>query len=97
MTNKTYELRHEISNNVVCATSKGSDQPVLEYFFNVMLLAEHRLEFLSLEEGCTGSSESRLVKMSFVWKSHVAAQIFSASYKLQQMGTRLLFLEGGKS
>ena len=21
------ELRHEISNNVVCATSKGSDQP----------------------------------------------------------------------
>ena len=24
---KTYEPRHEISNNVVCATSKGSDQP----------------------------------------------------------------------
>ena len=23
-----YEPRHEISNNVVCATSKGSDQPV---------------------------------------------------------------------
>ena len=22
-----YELRHEISNNVACATSKGSDQP----------------------------------------------------------------------
>ena len=22
-----YELRHEISNNVVCATSKGSDKP----------------------------------------------------------------------
>ena len=22
-----YEQRHEISNNVVCATSKGSDQP----------------------------------------------------------------------
>ena len=22
-----YELRHEISNNVVCAISKGSDQP----------------------------------------------------------------------
>ena len=21
------ELRHEVSNNVVCATSKGSDQP----------------------------------------------------------------------
>ena len=25
--NSTYERRHEISNNVVCATSKGSDQP----------------------------------------------------------------------
>ena len=24
---KRYEPRHEISNNVVCATSKGSDQP----------------------------------------------------------------------
>ena len=23
----TYELRHEISNNLVCATSKASDQP----------------------------------------------------------------------
>ena len=23
----TYEPQHEISNNVVCATSKGSDQP----------------------------------------------------------------------
>ena len=24
---KTYELRHEISNNVICVTSKASDQP----------------------------------------------------------------------
>ena len=24
---KIYEPRHEISNNVVCATSKGSEQP----------------------------------------------------------------------
>ena len=24
---KPYEPRHDISNNVVCATSKGSDQP----------------------------------------------------------------------
>ena len=24
---QTYESRHEISNNVVCATSKASDQP----------------------------------------------------------------------
>ena len=30
---------------------------------SVKLLAEHRLEFLSLKGGCTGSSESTLVKM----------------------------------
>ena len=30
---------------------------------NVKLLTEHRLEFVSLERGCTGSSESTLVKM----------------------------------
>ena len=28
---ETFELRHEISNNVVCATSKGSDQPYEEH------------------------------------------------------------------
>ena len=30
----------------------------------VELLIEHHLEFLSLKGGCTGSSESTLVKMS---------------------------------
>ena len=30
----------------------------------VKLLTEHHLEFLSLKEGCRGSSESTLVKMS---------------------------------
>ena len=38
------------------------------------LLTEHLLEFLSLKEGCRGSSESTLVKMSNCWKSHAAAQ-----------------------
>ena len=28
LVSKTYEPRHEFSNNVVCASSKGSDQPV---------------------------------------------------------------------
>ena len=37
---------------------------------SVKLLTEHYLEFLSLKEGCTGSSESTLVKMSNCWKSH---------------------------
>ena len=38
---------------------------------SVKLLAEHHLEFLSLKEGCTVSSESTLVKMPLYWKSHV--------------------------
>ena len=39
----------------------------------VKLLTAHHLEFLSLKEGCTGSSESRLVKLPHCWKSHVTA------------------------
>ena len=39
-------------------------------------MTEHHLEFLSLKGGCTGSSESTLVKMLFCWKSHVMAQLF---------------------
>ena len=41
----------------------------------VKLLAEHRLEFLSLKGGFTGSYESTLVKMPHCWKSHVMAHI----------------------
>ena len=41
----------------------------------VKLLTEHHLEFLSLKRGCTGSSESTLVKMSNCWKSHAAAHL----------------------
>ena len=37
---------------------------------SVKLLTEHNLEFLSLKGGCTGSSESTLVKMPHCWKSH---------------------------
>ena len=48
----------------------------------VKLLTEHHSEFLSLKGGCRGSSESTLVKMSNYWKSHAAAQFYSAS--LQQ-------------
>ena len=35
----------------------------------VKLLIEQHLEFLNLKGGCTGSSESTLVKMSHCWKS----------------------------
>ena len=77
------EPRHEISNNVVCATSRASDQPAhtrilslcssLKYFTSVKLLTEHYLKFLSLKGGCTGLSESTLVKLPHCWKSHVMA------------------------
>ena len=38
---------------------------------SVKLLTEHHLEFLSFKGGCTGWSESTLVKMPHCWKSHV--------------------------
>ena len=41
----------------------------------VKLLAEHHLEFLGLKGGCTGSSESTLVKMPYCRKSPVTANI----------------------
>ena len=40
----------------------------------VKLLTEHHLEFLSLKGGCSGSSESTLVKIPHCWKAHAAAQ-----------------------
>ena len=80
-----FEPWHEISNNLVCATSKGSDQPAqsdqslylsLKYPMSVKLLTEHCLRFLSLKGGCsTGSSESTLVKMPHCLKSLVTAHL----------------------
>ena len=55
-----------------------SDQSLclsLEYSTAVKLLTEHHLKFLSLKGGCTGSSESTLVKIPHCWKSHVTAQM----------------------
>ena len=73
------EPRHEISNNVVYATSKGSDQHahtcILDYSMNIKLLTEHHLELLSSIGGCTGSSESTLLKMPHCLESNVTAQI----------------------
>ena len=43
----------------------------------VKLLTEHHLEFLSLKGGCTGSSDSTLVKMSNCWNSHTMAHMTS--------------------
>ena len=41
-------------------------------------MTRHLLEFLSLKEGCTGSSKSTLVKMTHRWKSHVTAHIWAS-------------------
>ena len=72
--------QHEISNNMVCATSKDLDQPeitrsLIRAFASRLnkLLTEHHLEFLNLKGGCTGSHASTLVKMPHCWKSHVTA------------------------
>ena len=46
----------------------------------VKLLTEHHLECLSLKGGCTGSSESTLVKMPHCWKSRVTAQLLFSTY-----------------
>ena len=60
-----------------CAYAQ-SDQSLcwsFEYSMTVMLLTGHHLKFLISKGGCTGSSESTLVKMSNCWKSHSAAHI----------------------
>ena len=41
----------------------------------VKLLTEHNLESLNLKGGCTGSSESTIVKMPHCWKSHATAHL----------------------
>ena len=38
---------------------------------SVKLLTGHNLEFPSLKKGCTGSSESTLVKIPHCWKSYL--------------------------
>ena len=76
---------HEISNNLVCATSKASDQPAhtrsliracarrLDILWLLSYWLVINIEFLSLKGGCRGLSDSTLVKMAHCWKSHVTA------------------------
>ena len=46
---------------------------------SVKLLTEHHLEFLSLKGGCTGWSESTLVKIPHCWKSP-ATDVFKSAH-----------------
>ena len=75
------------SNNVVCVTSKASDQPVRTHSLirrfasrlKILSVFSYRLNIIwslkCLKGGCTGLSESTLVKIPHFWKSYVAAQI----------------------
>ena len=96
-----FEQQHEISNNVVCAISKASDQSdqsqcqSLEYSMSVKLLTEHHLEFLSLIGGCTGSFEYIHIKMPHCWKSHIAAHMYEL-YRRLSPGPCGYFLHNGQ-
>ena len=50
-------------------------EPLLVTYIFYVWISWH-LEFPSLKWGCTGSSESTLVKMPHFWKSHVMAHFF---------------------
>ena len=50
---------------------------------NVELLAEQHLKCLSLTGGCSGSSESTLVKIPHCWKSHVVAELYASLQKVK--------------
>ena len=54
----------------------------------VKLLTEHHLKFLSLKGGCTGSSESTLVKMTQCWKSHDVAHFTPQSSSTSGLNMR---------
>ena len=64
--------------------------PTMWYFFasrfensmSVKLQTDHHLEFLSLKGGCTGSSESTLVKVPDCWKSYVTAQFYFSKTRI---------------
>ena len=85
-----------------CAYAQ-SDQSLcwsLEYSMSVKLLTEHHLEFLSLNGGSEGSSESTLVKMLHCWKSHVTAHMYMNFANSVHTGAvriyafKILFLNG---
>ena len=60
----------------------------------VKLLTERHLEFLSLKGGCTGSSESTLVKISNCWKSHATAQITFSGQKFSgRIRVKIMYIQ----
>ena len=64
---KHHIVRNHMSRLICCLS--------LDYSMNIKPLTEHHLLFLSLKGGCTGLSQSTLVKTQHCWKSHVAAHL----------------------
>ena len=60
---------------------------------NIKLLSEHNLEFLSLKEGYTGSSESIHAKIPHCWKSQVAAHFHSIRCNKDELYIFKIFLK----
>ena len=60
---------------------------------SVKLLTEHHSEFLSSKGGCTGSSESTLVKMLDCWISHVVAQLLLTSERVFMFTLEMVFIQ----
>ena len=59
---------------------------------SVKLLTEHHLKVLSLKGGCTGTSESTLVKMPHCWKSHVTVHTCADAESFARGGSTLTTL-----
>ena len=57
---------------------------------SVKLLTEHLMDCLGLTGGCTGSSESTLVKMPHCWKSHVLAHLYVLFLCVIKTGTAII-------
>ena len=77
-----YKPRHEISNNVVCATSRASDQPahtrslIRAFVCCLNKLLTEPLGVSKLKRRLYKlTQESTLVKIPHCWKSHVKAHI----------------------
>ena len=69
---------------------------MLEYFLPATLLTEHKLEFLSLNGGCTGSSESTFVKMINVgnhmsWLNFTVIQLFYTFISNKSLKCRVMW------
>ena len=57
----------------------------------VKKLTEHHLKILSLKGGCTGSSESTLVKIPHCWKSRVTAHLHLLRYIINRAYLEIAF------